>query len=184
MFMKTITLTLAVCCLLSFAWGRRHFFVQSQGVSRHRGGLAPLGSVFGVLVVVFVAASSVELGTYFARLGAVLMFSISLALFWWAARAYGDLRPSIAFSPGAPCDLVTSGPYKFMRHPFYSAYMMFWLAFAVHSWNILALVPALSMGVIYYKAAKGEEEAIMSSALRDAYIDYSKSAGMFLPRLV
>jgi protein-S-isoprenylcysteine O-methyltransferase Ste14 len=60
--------------------------------------------------------------------------------------------------------------------------MMFWLAFAVHSWNVLALVPALIMGSIYYKAARSEEEAIMSSELRDAYIDYSRSAGMFFPR--
>ncbi|WP_425504366.1 methyltransferase family protein [Quisquiliibacterium transsilvanicum] len=112
------------------------------------------------------------------------MFLTALGLFWWAARAYGDLRPSIAFSPGPPCVLVTSGPYKFIRHPFYSAYMMFWLAFAVHSWSVWALVPALTMGVIYYKAAKSEEDSIMSSALRDAYIDYSRSAGMFLPRLV
>lgn len=183
MFMKVITLTLAVCCLLSFSWGRRKFFVKSEGVSRHRGGLAPLGSVFGVLVIVLVAASRVELDVSIASLGAAAMFAISLTIFWWATKAYGDRRPSIAFSPGAPQDLVTSGPYKFVRHPFYSAYMMFWLAFAVHSWSVLALVPALIMGGIYYKAAREEEKAIMSSVLRNAYIDYSRSAGMFFPRL-
>lgn len=184
MLMKAITTAIALSCLFSFSWGRRKFFVRTQGVSRHRGGLAPLGSVFGAFVIIYVAASRIDPEISLASIGAVFMFLISLALFWWATRAYGDRRPSIAFSPGVPSDLVMNGPYRYIRHPFYSAYMVFWLAFAVYAWNFLALAPALIMGGIYFRAARGEENAIMASALRNAYIDYSKSTGMFFPKLV
>lgn len=184
MFVKVITITLAVCCLLSFSWGRRNFFVKSAEVSRHRGGLAPLGSIFGVLVIIALVLDEIELQITFPDIGAVVMLATSLLLFWWAARSFGENKPSIAFSPGAPLDLVIDGPYRFIRHPFYSSYMMFWLAFAVHSWSILALIPALIMGRIYYRAARNEEKEIMSSHLRDVYMDYSRSAGMFFPRLI
>lgn len=181
MSLKLITLVIAISGLLSFSWARRNFFIRREGGAVYRGGLAPLGSIFGIIVVFALAAKEVRNELDANSVVAVIMFLFSVLLFWWAARAFQGDRPSIAFSPGAPARLVTSGPYRYVRHPFYSAYMLFWLAFAVSAWNMFALVPALVMGIIYYRAASKEEYAILNSDLRDEYLAYSRSTGMFFP---
>ena len=120
-----------------------------------------------------------------ARTGlAFLLFVGSLALFWRAVAAFRTERPRIAFSPGVPDDLVTRGPYRLIRHPFYVAYTLSWIggALGAPNWATIAAVPV--MGYLYVRAARAEETEIAHSPMGQEYANYKRRTGMFFPRLI
>jgi protein-S-isoprenylcysteine O-methyltransferase Ste14 len=113
---------------------------------------------------------------------AILGYTVAAGLYGWAIVATRARRPSLAFSPDAPTFVVTEGPYRYLRHPFYGAYLLYWLAGAVvvREWW---LVPALgSVAVLYVLAAAREERQFERSTVAAAYRAYRLSTGMFLPR--
>ncbi len=178
---KILLLMLLIACLGCFSWARRKFF--HDGASKHRNGLAPLGPIFGVLMAVVIAIR-VPMSTFsLSEVFASLLFLGSLWLFWASVRAFGDRRPAIAFSPGAPSSLVVSGPYRYLRHPFYTAYLLCWSGCFFSSPEVMTVIPFFIMGWLYYKAASNEESSIRESSLGSDYEEYSRGAGMFFPRL-
>ena len=49
----------------------------------------------------------------------MLLLSIEVALFWWAVNTTRSRRLTLAFSEDQPTFLHESGPYAWLRHPFY-----------------------------------------------------------------
>lgn len=181
--LKTINVALAIACISSFAWARRSYFARAGLERRERSRIGPLGTAFSVLVgVLLIWAFSTDLSSAFAWL-AVTMYLASLILFWSAVRAHGDKRPHIALTEGAPDALVVSGPYRFIRHPFYSAYLLFWAATIPATGTVIAVMPSVVMGFLYWRIARDEEGFISRSSLAVQYNEYSRRAGMFLPKL-
>jgi protein-S-isoprenylcysteine O-methyltransferase Ste14 len=78
--------------------------------------------------------------------------------------------------------LVTSGPYRWARHPMYTALFGFFagLVLVSASW-LVALLVAVAIFVLY--ARVGEEEAMMIEQFGDEYRIYMQRTGRFLPRL-
>src|SRR5947209_3908803 len=56
------------------------------------------------------------------------LFGLSNILFWSAVIAHGSARPGSVFGEITPETLITTGPYRFVRHPFYPAYVVAFLA--------------------------------------------------------
>jgi protein-S-isoprenylcysteine O-methyltransferase Ste14 len=107
-------------------------------------------------------------------------YLLAYSLFWRAIRVNRSSPLTHAFTPDAPRHLVRGGPYRFIRHPFYAAYSLGWMAGVVGTQS-LALLPTLGMLVIYYLAARAEEQKFMASPFREQYLEYQRSTGMFLP---
>jgi protein-S-isoprenylcysteine O-methyltransferase Ste14 len=79
-------------------------------------------------------------------------------------------------------ELVTSGIYRYIRHPQYTGFMLITLGM-IFDWATLPLLimwPILL--VIYYRLAR-REEGMMEAEFGDAYRLYKARTGMFLPRL-
>jgi protein-S-isoprenylcysteine O-methyltransferase Ste14 len=91
-------------------------------------------------------------------------------------------RLRFAFDPEGPRGLVTEGPYGYVRHPFYTSYLMFWLGWAVATGALLAALPVLLFGVIYVTAARAEERLFLASDMAGAYARYRSRTGFLLPR--
>ena len=83
----------------------------------------------------------------------------------------------------APPRLKTTGPYRLVRHPIYSAYLLGWVsgALATGQWWLF-ICPAL-MAALYYLAARQEEHMILSGPLAGQYRVYCQRTGMFVPRV-
>ena len=78
---------------------------------------------------------------------------------------------------------MDQGPYRLIRHPFYTSYLLAWTAgyFASGSaWSILTVV---AMVVLYKRAADLEERKFEVSKLRNSYAQYRQEVGQFVPRL-
>ena len=79
-------------------------------------------------------------------------------------------------------ELVTTGPYRFVRHPFYCAFILAVLANATvaANWFIL-LTGGAAWLVIVFRSKKEEENLI--ARFGDDYRGYMERTGRLFPRL-
>ncbi len=99
----------------------------------------------------------------------------------WAQRSLGrSVSPTVVIRDGHR--LVTEGPYRYIRHPLYTAGLVFFVSLAVmtESWFLLAAL-AVMFGVLLLRVPK--EEANLLRAYGDEYRRYRQRTGRFLPRL-
>lgn len=118
----------------------------------------------------------------FAAAG-IVMYTISVSLFLSAMEAARGTRLQRSFiDHPLPDRLLTAGPYRWVRHPFYLGYMIGALAPPVALGNAWILVVSLLMIAIVVIAAAREERAWLASSRADEYRDYQRHTGMFFPR--
>jgi protein-S-isoprenylcysteine O-methyltransferase Ste14 len=78
-----------------------------------------------------------------------LFYAVAMSLFWWAVPYARDAALNIAFTPTQPRKLLAEGPYKYVRHPFYSSYCAFWIAGVLASLQPWLLLSVICMGGFY-----------------------------------
>jgi protein-S-isoprenylcysteine O-methyltransferase Ste14 len=80
--------------------------------------------------------------------------------------------------------LVTSGPYRWVRHPGYAASLAVWVgaALAFHSW-IAAVVVAMLLGLAYGWRIRSEERMLIGT-FGDAYRAYAARTARLVPWLL
>lgn len=93
----------------------------------------------------------------------------SLALFWFAAHEAIKHRLTIAFTPAAPSSLISAGPFRWLLHPFYSAYVLsYWSVFMFTS-NWGTGCAAAFMHILYTVSA-AREERLLSETFEYEYV--------------
>ena len=117
-----------------------------------------------------------------AHLAGLAIEAAGLALFWAAIRASRQARLKMAFDLGNPHGLVTGGPYRYLRHPFYTSYLIFWVGWAVATWSAWSVPPIAVIAVIYVMAALGEERKFDRTPMAAEYAAYRARTGFFWPR--
>ncbi len=79
--------------------------------------------------------------------------------------------------------LVTSGIYKYIRHPQYTGFFMITLGMMLE-WATLPLIILYSLLlVLYYRLAKKEEKDI-EQEFGNEYIEYKQKTKMFIPYII
>jgi protein-S-isoprenylcysteine O-methyltransferase Ste14 len=79
--------------------------------------------------------------------------------------------------------LVEEGPYRWIRHPIYTAYGLSYVGGGLVSGNwVLTLVPTLLFATMVALRVGGEEEAMLGG-FGEQYEAYMQRTGRFLPRL-
>lgn len=109
--------------------------------------------------------------------------AVAGGLFLWACAATRRDRPGVAFSRSDPGRLFDAGPFRFVRHPFYMSYLIFWIACALATSCLLVIMTTILLATIYSVAALQEQNAFLSSALRPEYEAYRRTTGFFWPKL-
>jgi len=104
----------------------------------------------------------------------------------WGLRALGEnwvgsLEPSTTFLQRKEKNLVTSGPYQYVRNPIYLGGIIFIIALGLGAANWLLLLPALGLALIHYILAD-KEEVMLIDAFGDAYREYMKRVPRFIPK--
>ena len=172
---------LLVSCVASFGWGVRNFFTRPVGLTARMKWISGCSAAFGILHLFAILFSS-NLTRERSVAGSAL-YLCSAGLFWWAIRTSFGKPLSAAFSPDTPVHLVCDGPYRFVRHPLYTSYILTWAAGWVVTAQWWLLPTALIMLVIYFVASSAEEEKFLRSPLGRDYQRYRLRTGRFLPNL-
>jgi protein-S-isoprenylcysteine O-methyltransferase Ste14 len=164
------------------------FWIVAALTSRRKKGRHPWGHelrirlVIGVLVVVFLRFAPFRDHGYNSDLtrGVVglVLFGLGLAGAIWA-------RVHIGRNWGTPMtqkenpELVTSGPYRLVRHPIYSGILLAGIGTAVALGWFWLVVFALSG--IYFVYSATVEERYLSEQFPDMYAAYRRSTKMLVP---
>lgn len=115
-------------------------------------------------------------------LAAVPLLVVSLTLFVGAMVTTMRTPFTAIFSADRPTRIVTSGPYNYVRHPFYTAYMLTFFSSALGSDSPLAALCSCCVLGFYTWAARMEEEKFAKSEFAEAYADFRRRTGMFVPK--
>ncbi|MEM9984728.1 MAG: isoprenylcysteine carboxylmethyltransferase family protein [Bacteroidota bacterium] len=182
-YLNVILLLMLAANFASFIWAAYAFFGLSkqQQVAKGTRWLSSLVLLAQGWLLVWVAQAEIRLAWHYV-LGVMLVFGSSL-LFWRCLQIHGERSLSPAYAEDLPEHLVKKGPYRWIRHPFYTAYLLSYLGgvVAAPGWWIL---PALLLPYgVYHAASSFEEAKFAKSTLSRAYADYRRQAGRFWPKL-
>ena len=106
------------------------------------------------------------------------VFLLGLALAIWA-RVYLGRNWGMPMSQKADPELITTGPYRSIRHPIYSGIIlaMIGTTIAISLYWLLAVV---LLGAYFVYSAIAEER-FMASRFPDSYPEYKRSTKMLIP---
>jgi protein-S-isoprenylcysteine O-methyltransferase Ste14 len=142
--------------------------------------LGELSFISGMLCVVFMGLFSALL-LLPALFGCLLALS-SVMLYEWSRRTVLELNFHIGLAGEVPALVCDTGPYRYVRHPFYLGYMVAFLAVAVAFPSLIVCgVCLLNIGLFVYMAFD-DERVLLGSALGADYCLYRGRVGMFVPR--
>jgi protein-S-isoprenylcysteine O-methyltransferase Ste14 len=82
-----------------------------------------------------------------------------------------------------PLRVVSTGPYKRIRHPFYCAFILAFLGAAMAAPHLLTLACLIYGALAMNLTAAREERRLLVSRHGNTYRDYMRTAGRFFPRL-
>lgn len=107
----------------------------------------------------------------------------SICLFFYTSSSLRKIQLSPIFSLDKPTKLILDGPYRYIRHPFYTSYILAFCAAAIYTDRILAWSIVFVVYGLYLRASEQEECKFFDSTLKDEYLAYMQRVGRFLPRL-
>jgi protein-S-isoprenylcysteine O-methyltransferase Ste14 len=166
---------------IGFASTMKTYFRHAERRTPAKTGLIVSGLACTVIQIAVLAGVK-QPGAAWSWLG-VGLYAAANGLFWWALTAHGKSHPAFAFIRVPPATLTTAGPYRLVRHPIYTAYLLAWCAGAVAAAQPWLLLAVGCMAIIYGSAAWQEEQAFLGSKFAGAYREYRGRSGMFLPKV-
>lgn len=84
----------------------------------------------------------------------------------------------------APVSIVTYGPYRWVRHPFYVAFILLLVGTAMLTREAIGLGSLLAGVTVLGWTARREEQKLLASSYGDEYAAYLARTGRFVPRLL
>ncbi len=108
----------------------------------------------------------------------LVLFVSGLALAIWARRYLGR-NWGMPMSQKVDPELVTTGPYRSIRHPIYSGIILAMIGTTI-SVSVFWLVAVVVLGGYFIYSAVMEER-LMASLFPDSYPQYMRSTKMLIP---
>jgi protein-S-isoprenylcysteine O-methyltransferase Ste14 len=104
-----------------------------------------------------------------------------MPILWWVEVSLGK-NFNTTLHLREEHNLITNGPYKYIRHPMYAAQIPLILSWIPTSANWLVALPGVIGGFLVFTLRIPQEEKVMQERFGDAYQDYVDHTGRFLPR--
>jgi protein-S-isoprenylcysteine O-methyltransferase Ste14 len=173
-----VSLCLYLLIVISLVWGRLFFFKLSGGTPKILAYSYDLAVVCQMVLTVYGFVYVADVAKPYAFFVPAL-YMLSLVIFWTSIFTAKSL--DFAFSSNVG-NIVTTGPFGFFRHPFYTSYLITRWTSTILFNSPLMWVAALYLTAFYLISARKEEQTILSSAQSVQYKIYQQNVGMFLPR--
>lgn len=176
-------IALACAGFFSFAWAVKVVFIAPDGMPPKMKQLS-VTALICFIFQGFVLGMSNRSSIPIVFAGCAL-YIVALGLFWWSIpyARLGSLRVAFA-RQDAPNELLMVGPYRFIRHPFYASYLLYWLA-GVLAAETLWLTPTLLIMIWFYGSAIRQEELeLLRGPQGEIYGLYRRRVGALFPRIL
>lgn len=128
----------------------------------------------------WVDVTAVTIPPWLRLIGAPLALA-GIALFGWMFRHLG-LNVTSTSMPRANATLVTGGPYRWVRHPMYSAALILVCAVSLLTTNAIVAIGGIIMFALLAGRSRIEEQRLVEK-FGDAYRSYQRRTGRFVPRI-
>lgn len=196
--METVFRVLLPALIIAFALHRGYYVKNNSKpeeatLKKREEGLASkisgvLGLISFISVIAFVinpawlAFASLSFPIWLRWTGAALAL-VGFALLQWAQLTLGK---SWSDTPRMMREqtLITSGPYQYIRHPIYTAFVLILGSTLLISANWFIGLAWLGMTVLEVASRISFEESLMLEYFGDQYREYMKKTGRLLPRLI
>jgi protein-S-isoprenylcysteine O-methyltransferase Ste14 len=177
-----VLVAVATATAVIIAVALQDFFVDSRTGNPKLRALQDMG--VGVAVLHFgVLLTRGSAGPNWA-VAAIAMYVAATLLFLAALEAARRVPlPRTLVDDPPPRALITAGPFAVIRHPFYVAYTLAWLAAPVATHGPVVTALALGAVAVYVVAARREERQL-EERFGDAYRTYRAGTGWVLPPLM
>ena len=109
------------------------------------------------------------------------MWAVGLGLAVWA-RLYIGRNWGMPMTKREHPDLVTTGPYRYIRHPIYTGIILGLLGTALATTLYALIAVAALAGVFIFSATR--EERFLAEEFPDAYPEYKAHSKMLVPFLL
>jgi len=138
-----------------------------------------LGTIVYLINPVWMAWAAIGLPPWLRLVGLPLGF-FALAWLFWMLRTLGpNLTDTVTVRASAT--LVTGGPYRWARHPMYLSVAILELSCSLITANaFIAIAGALCVAMLMKRTPT--EEAKLVERFGEAYRQYARRTGRFLPR--
>ena len=136
-------------------------------------------SLVATSILVVAAVSLLVRRSLFARSPISIAVQVAAGtLMLWARLTFGGRSFHAGANPTAG-GLVTTGPYRFVRHPIYTAILLFVWAGVASNGTILSVLTAIvATGAVAVRI--GAEEALVLETYPD-YAEYSRRTKLIIP---
>ncbi|MBL8044931.1 MAG: isoprenylcysteine carboxylmethyltransferase family protein [Anaerolineales bacterium] len=143
-------------------------------------GLLALLPLFGYLINPdWVAWARLTLPEWLRWLAAAVALACIPLVYWIFSSIGNNISPTQATRQNH--QLITHGPYRWVRHPLYSVGTLMFLAISTLTalwWLVVALAPGLA--ILLWRTPK--EEARLIETFGETYRQYMQRTGRFIPR--
>jgi protein-S-isoprenylcysteine O-methyltransferase Ste14 len=193
---KILHILFAVLYLL-FLFERGYFQLKAMIVSgeagklrEHKGKLAAwislllfaqlwvIGSFIYIAKPAAMAWTRFQVPSWVRWLG--MMIAASGMAFELTTQIFLGRNYSTTLHIGEKQSLVTAGPYRYIRHPMYTALVAVGIGMGLMSSSWYFLIPFVVTGIVIIFRTRREEEAMIEK-FGDAYVQYARRTGRFLP---
>lgn len=196
---RVLTIVLAVCVMSLTAYHRiaavraaraARSDARAADPAEDRGGegrlvwLRAVGILIWATLVGYFAAPERMAWSRFAAppwlswVGAGLAFACLPALLWVLRHLGTNLHHGI--SPRSHHYLVTTGPYRFIRHPWFAVLFLLLVALS-WLWSSWLIFGFTLVRAVYFAARARLEDRALHAAFGDAYDAYARGVPRFLP---
>ncbi len=127
----------------------------------------------------WMAWSSLPLPSWLRWVGLALFLGVGLLVIWTFRNLRGNLTDTVVTRKEH--FLVTTGPYQYVRHPFYLSFALGVLAGSLVTANWFLLLTGMIPLAFIVARTRIEEEKLVER-FGDDYQDYRRRVGRFVPR--
>lgn len=137
-----------------------------------------LSVILVILQVALIIFLLVDVKLQLLSIGAFIIFS-SIALGLWAIIAMRKSRFNVMPEPLHNALLITSGPYRLLRHPMYTAVILFAIGVSTMDYTLYRAIATLLLIVVLIIKLNREEKMLLKKF--SEYENYKSSTYKLIP---
>ena len=126
-----------------------------------------------------ISATSFDYGVALTVASIALMWT-GIALRWWSFRTLGRYF-TFQVMTSADQPVITTGPYRYLRHPSYTGILLILAGIGLGYGNLLSLVALIVLPLLGVINRIRVEEAALSATLGDRYTSYATGRKRLVP---